>query len=220
MQQTISESELFRLQSLLIFEKKLKAEGFQRIAGVDEAGRGPLAGPVVAAACILPDGILFPNLNDSKQLTAAAREQLFAQITACPDLLFGIGIVDVETIDRINILQATFLAMQKAVAALNCTPDYLLIDGNQLPHFPYPMQGIVEGDALSLSIAAASVIAKVTRDRILEEYDLQWPQYGFKRHKGYATELHRQAILKWGPCPIHRRSFGSLKNFAINALGR
>lgn len=208
----ISGSELLRLQAMSLCEKRLKAEGFTRIAGVDEAGRGPLAGPIVAAACILPDGVLFENLNDSKQLTPEEREILFSEITTCPHLYFGIGIIDVKTIDRVNILQATFLAMKKAVEALFIQPDYILIDGNQLPSFDIPTESVVEGDSLSISIAAASVIAKVTRDRIMVELDAKWPLYGFKQHKGYATDQHIQAIQTHGPCPIHRKSFDPVRS--------
>jgi ribonuclease HII len=208
----IPESELFRLQEMSKCEKRLKSEGFSRIAGVDEAGRGPLAGPVVAAACILPAGVFFEHLNDSKLLTADQRNVLFEQITLCPHLIFGIGIIDMKTIDRINILQATFLAMRKAVEALSTQPDYILIDGNQLPMFDIPSESVVHGDSLSISIAAASIIAKVTRDRIMEEMDGKWPEYGFKQHKGYATEQHLDAIQKFGPCPTHRRSFDPVRS--------
>lgn len=208
----ISKAELFRLNEMSLYEKQLLAQGYQKIAGIDEAGRGPLAGPVVAAACILPQGLLFENLNDSKQLSEEEREVLFHSITSCTGLLYGLGIVDVETIDRINILRATHLAMQRAVASLSQKPDYLLIDGNQLPFFEIPSAGIVKGDAKSVSIAAASILAKVTRDRMMTELDVQWPNYGFKQHKGYGTEQHTQAIQKWGPCPIHRRSFEPIKS--------
>jgi ribonuclease HII len=208
----ISDSVLSRLGTLSFFENRLKAQGFLRIAGVDEAGRGPLAGPVVAAACILPQNVLFSHLNDSKQLTPELRDTLFAQIISHPGVHYGIGFIDVETIDRFNILQATFLAMRQAIASLPHPPDYLLIDGNQLPSLAVPAEAIVEGDGRSVSIAAASVLAKVTRDRLLVELDAQWPQYGFKQHKGYATAQHIQAIHKHGPCPIHRKSFDPIKS--------
>lgn len=212
MQQIFPAAELSRLRSLSIWEKRLRAKGFLRIAGVDEAGRGPLAGPVVAAACMLHEKSLFQHLNDSKQLTQEQRNKLFAQITADQRVVYGIGMSDVSTIDRVNILQATFLAMQSAVAALPVEPDYLLIDGNRLPGFLYPAEAIVEGDARSISIAAASILAKVTRDRMMVELDKQWPEYGFKRHKGYGTEEHLEAIRKFGPCPIHRKSFEPIKS--------
>lgn len=208
----ISDAELARLQAMSLAEIRLKAEGFTRIAGLDEAGRGPLAGPVVAAACILPSRALFANLNDSKQLAPEEREALFAEITSYPDLHYGIGIIDVKTIDRVNILQATFLAMRKAIESLPMPPDYILVDGNQLPHFDIPTEALVTGDALSVSIAAASIIAKVTRDRIMTELDAKWPHYGFKQHKGYATEQHLEAIQKCGPCAIHRKSFDPVKS--------
>ncbi len=208
----ISESELSRLHAMSENERRLKSQGFLHIAGVDEAGRGPLAGPVVAAACILPDGALFSHLNDSKQLTSEERETLFAKITTYPNLIYGIGIVDVRTIDRINILQATFLAMRQAVQSLLICPDYILVDGNQWPHLDIPGEPIIEGDSLTMSIAAASIIAKVTRDRLMRELDAEYPEYGFKQHKGYATEQHLAAIQKHGPCPIHRRSFDPVKS--------
>lgn len=207
----ISESELIRLHAMSQSEIRLKSEGFNKIAGIDEAGRGPLAGPVVAAACILPEGAIFKNLNDSKQCTSEEREVLFQQITTCPGVVFGIGIIDVKTIDRVNILQATFLAMQKAVHALSEFPDYLLIDGNQLPYFDIPAESLVEGDALSISIAAASIIAKVTRDRIMMGLDAKYPEYGFKNHKGYGTEEHLRAIDLYGPSKVHRMSFEPVK---------
>jgi len=193
-------------------ENRLRSEGFVRIAGVDEAGRGPLAGPVVAAACILPPDTLFANLNDSKQLTAELREALFHEITSCPGIVYGVGIIDVKTIDKVNILQATFLAMRKAVEALSPQPDYILIDGNQIPHFDIPTESLIQGDGLSISIAAASILAKVTRDRIMEELDRKYPKYGFKQHKGYATEQHLEAIQEHGPSSIHRRSFDPVRS--------
>ena len=211
MQQVVSKAELSRLQAMCLHENRLAERGFDRIAGVDEAGRGPLAGPVVAAACILSRSRYFEHLNDSKQLTPEIRERLFAEITSDPASRFGIGLADVETIDRVNILQATFLAMRQAVAALPTTPDYLLVDGNQLPFFDIQALAIVEGDARSISIAAASILAKVTRDRMMVEWDLKWPHYGFQKHKGYGTADHLAAIRKYGPCPIHRKTFEPIK---------
>ncbi len=208
--------EIARLEAMSVFEKQLRAKQFDRIAGIDEAGRGPLAGPVVAAACILPDGVLFEGLNDSKQLTAEKREALFEKITGYPGLIFGIGKASVAEIDRYNILRATFLAMRRAVAALVIKPDYILVDGNQLPDFEIPAEAIVEGDGRSVSIAAASVLAKVTRDRIMCESDTKWPEYGFKQHKGYATEQHLEAIRQRGPCPIHRKTFDPIKSLLAN----
>lgn len=210
--QKFSDSELSRLHSMSFYENQLKAKGYLRIAGIDEAGRGPLAGPVVAAACVLPENTFFAFLNDSKQLSEEKREKLFSAIANHPEVIYGIGMVDVETIDRINILQATFLAMQKAVEAMSHVPDYLLIDGNQRPSFSIPSEAVVQGDALSVSIAGASILAKVTRDRIMEGYDRDYPEYGFKQHKGYGTALHRKAIEQFGPCPIHRKSFEPIKS--------
>lgn len=194
-----------RLDALKTHERRLLSLGIQRIAGVDEAGRGPLAGPVVAAACIVPDDFYLSHLNDSKKLTEEKREELFSSLLALPH---GIGIVDAATIDHVNILEATFLAMTKAVEALDPLPDYLLIDGNRLPPISIPKEAIVDGDALSISIAAASILAKVTRDRIMLEMDALWPEYGFRQHKGYGTMEHMAALQKLGPCPVHRLSFG------------
>lgn len=201
-------AERKRLRSLLKVEIALQKKGYLRIAGVDEAGRGPLAGPVVAAACILPSRFYPEHLNDSKQLTPKQRETLFAFLV--PRVEHAIAVVEVEEIDRLNILQATFQAMKRAIAQLN--PDYLLIDGNQMPPTPFPGEALVKGDARSLSIAAASVLAKVTRDRLMMEQAQQYPQYGFEQHKGYGTAEHLKALAKHGPCPLHRRSFEPLKS--------
>jgi len=200
----ISQKERKRLEAMSLHEKRLYAQGAKLVAGVDEAGRGALAGPVVAAACYLPEGTLIPHLNDSKQVSQARREELYKTLSTFP---FGIGEVDPDTIDRINILQATFLAMQKAVAALRTTVEFLLIDGHLVPKFNIPAQGIVHGDALSVLIAAASILAKVTRDRKMVELDATFPEYGFKDHKGYGTPQHQEALKKHGPCPIHRKTF-------------
>jgi ribonuclease HII len=208
--QNLSPQELSRLHRMSFWEHHFKSAGFVRIAGIDEAGRGPLAGPVVAAACILPEGALFEHLNDSKQLSAAQRELLYSQITSFPLVEFGLGMVDAAAIDQINILQATFAAMRQAVANLSLPPDYLLIDGHQIPAFKIPSKALIKGDSLSLSIAAASILAKVTRDRIMEQYDAQWPDYGFKKHKGYGTKQHLEALKKNGPTPIHRLSFAPI----------
>jgi ribonuclease HII len=194
-------------------ERRLRKQGYLSIAGVDEAGRGPLAGPVVAAACILPPKFLLEHLNDSKQLTAEVREELFAQLRANPDVFYGIGLVSTERIDAINILRATFEAMQIAVKNLSQPPDYLLIDGNQLPTFDVPCEGMIQGDAYSVSIAAASILAKVTRDHLMLEEAKRWPQYGFEQHKGYGTPQHLEAIKRFGPCPLHRKTFEPVKSF-------
>lgn len=189
--------------ALLAFEREARAKGFSLIAGVDEAGRGPLAGPVVAAACILPENFFHPKLDDSKKLTPAIRDSLFPILTSFPH---GIGIVSHEEIDRINILQATHKAMHLALAALPFRPDYILVDGLQL-HHEVPSQKIIDGDALSHSIAAASVIAKVTRDRIMLQLDVMFPHFGFKDNKGYGTAKHLKAIEIHGLSPYHRKSF-------------
>jgi ribonuclease HII len=200
------------------FERVLWTRGVTRIAGVDEAGRGPLAGPVVAAAAILPskwsESGLPPELeglNDSKQLMAAQREKYFAFLTACPEVQFAIAQVGAGQIDAINILRATHRAMNSALAQLQPAPEHALVDGRPVKTMPVPHTAIVQGDARSYSIAAASVLAKVTRDRLMLEFDRQWPEYGFAGHKGYGTAQHLAAIAAHGPCPIHRRSFAPLK---------
>ncbi|HHZ20510.1 MAG TPA: ribonuclease HII [Firmicutes bacterium] len=195
-----------RQLKMFVFEKELVVQGYRVIAGVDEAGRGPLAGPVVAAAVVLPRDIYLPGLNDSKQMRPAARERLY-ELMLQEKVAFGIGIGTVAEIDALNILGATKLAMQRAVAGLPEQPDFLLIDALTLPELNLPQKGIVHGDALSLSIAAASVFAKVTRDRMMEELDREYPEYGFAKHKGYPTAAHYRALAKYGPSPIHRRSF-------------
>lgn len=202
------------MSSMWRWEKQLKAQGFSSIAGIDEAGRGALAGPVVAAACILPEGARFPGINDSKQLTAEQRDRFYEKIIARS--YYGIGVVNEKTIDRVNILQATFLAMQQAVSNLPISPDYLLIDGNQSPFFSIPKEVIVDGDALSASIAAASILAKVTRDRMMRSFGEKWPGYGFEKHKGYGTEEHMNAVFALGPCDLHRQSFAPFR-FKSNA---
>lgn len=189
--------------ALLAFEREARAKGYTLIAGVDEAGRGPLAGPVVAAACILPENFFHPKLDDSKKLTPAIRDSLFPILTAFPH---GIGVVSHHDIDEINILQATHKAMHMAIMALPIQPHYILVDGLQLKH-EIPSQKIIDGDALSHSIAAASVIAKVTRDRIMLRLDSLFPNYGFRDHKGYGTAKHLRAIQDHGLSPYHRRSF-------------
>jgi ribonuclease HII len=205
--------EKSRLLKMSHHEQRLYSLGYRQIAGIDEAGRGPLAGPVVAAACILPCDYLLARLNDSKQLTAEQREDLFIQIVSDSRIIYGIGIVSVERIEQINILRATFEAMQQSVASLSQKPDYLLIDGNQLPAFDCPREGIVRGDAVSISIAAASIIAKVTRDRIMIEEAAKWPQYAFEQHKGYGTPQHLEALQRFGPCPLHRKTFEPVKSY-------
>lgn len=202
-----------RIAKMSILENQLTQDGHQRIAGIDEAGRGPLAGPVYAAACILPRGVIFRGLNDSKQLSPDQRDSLFQKLMKTEGVFFGVGIATSTEIDQINILQATLLSMQRAVQALPTVPDYLLIDGNKAPRFDIPYETIVDGDCLSISIAAASVIAKVLRDRHMRELDQKWPQYGFSKHKGYGTKDHIEALKKWGPCPEHRMSFQPVRDW-------
>lgn len=200
--------ELKRLDAMKVFERKYAA--YQNIAGIDEAGRGPLAGPVVAGAVILPADCEILYLNDSKKLSASRREQLFDEINdkavAC-----GVGIVSAGRIDEINILQATYEAMREALADMGKEPGMVLVDAVTIPGIPYKQTGIIKGDACSVSIAAASIIAKVTRDRIMVDIDQMYPEYGFASHKGYGSKAHIEAIKKHGPCPLHRRSF--IKNF-------
>ena len=192
----------------LRFEKHLWSTGIALVAGIDEAGRGPLAGPVVAAAAVLPAEFSLAGLNDSKQLTEPVREQFFEALTAPGKLVcYGIGFAEPAEIDRLNILRATFLAMERAVMALPLRPDHLLIDGLPVPVFQQPQTAVVDGDAKSLSIAAASVIAKVTRDRMMRKWHSEFPQYDFDQNKGYGTRAHLESLQIHGPCPIHRRSF-------------
>ncbi|HEU4683911.1 MAG TPA: ribonuclease HII [Nitrospira sp.] len=188
------------------FEREARRCGYRRIAGLDEAGRGPLAGPVVAAAVVLPARCRLPGIDDSKQLSALEREALYATISSCA-VAIGVGWASHEEIDRLNILEATRLAMQRAIASLIPLPDCLLIDALTLPACALPARSIIKGDALSVSIAAASVIAKVTRDRMMDDYHGRFPEYNFQSHKGYSTEEHMQRLSVHGPCAIHRRTF-------------
>jgi ribonuclease HII len=189
------------------YEKKLRTAGVARIAGIDEAGRGALAGPVVAAAAILPEKFRHRKLNDSKQLSPELREKIYVDLTSNTEVFWAIGVVDHIEIDRINILRATHKAMWAAIGALVAPPDHVLIDGLPVFPFPFPQTAIVDGDCYSLSIAAASVIAKVTRDRMMRDFCAHFPEYCFEQHKGYGTELHLTKLHELGPCPIHRRSF-------------
>jgi ribonuclease HII len=191
----------------LDLENALRADGHALVAGIDEAGRGPLAGPVVAAAVILPLDFRHATLNDSKQLSPSRRAAIHTELTSDPRIAWAFSVVEAEQIDQINILRATHEAMRNAIAALRVAPNAALIDGLPLKAFPVPHRGIVKGDSLSLSIAAASVIAKVERDRIMERHDGTWPEYGFAGHKGYGTAAHLEALRRLGPCAIHRRSF-------------
>lgn len=193
------------MQTLWQTEEAL-TNGATVVCGVDEAGRGPLAGPVCAAACILPKGFAPDGLNDSKKLSEKQRKRLYAQITEHA-LAWSVCLIDEQTIDRVNILQATFLAMRGAVEGLSVRPELCLVDGNQDPKLGIRTLTVVHGDARCASVAAASILAKVTRDRLMLEYAAQYPQYGFEKHKGYGTRAHYAAIDAYGPCPIHRRTF-------------
>lgn len=199
------------------FETEARASGFLYVAGVDEAGRGPLAGPVVAGAVILPEHLEgLPGLNDSKQLTAAKREFLFAALLERGDVHCSVGMASAEEIDRINILRATHLAMSRAVQGLSRQADFCLVDGLPVKGLPVPHRAIVKGDGRSLSIAAASVLAKVMRDRMMTEADAEYPQYGFAKHKGYGTKAHMEALRRHGPCPLHRRSFAPVSQMELS----
>jgi len=197
---------------MLSIEKEAWRKGFGIVAGVDEAGRGPLAGPVVAAAVTLPRDVSLDGLTDSKRLTVKKRETFFEMIAEAAES-HAITVVDAAVIDDINILQASRLAMLRAVRQLGVAPDFVLVDGAQPIDWPGPQRAIVKGDSLSLSIAAASVLAKVTRDRIMTECAARYPEYGFDRHKGYGSAGHREAIARFGPCPIHRKTFRGVREF-------
>ncbi len=192
------------------FEKAAVNSGFSCICGVDEAGRGPLAGPVCAAAVILPEGAVIAGLDDSKKLTEKKREKLY-DIIKTTAVAYSVAYGTLEEIETVNILEATYLAMNRAIEGLNIKPDFALIDGNRVPRgIKIPCETIVKGDSKSMSVAAASVLAKVTRDRLMLEYDKKYPEYNFKKHKGYGTKEHTELIKQYGPCEIHRLSF--LKN--------
>ena len=202
----------------MAFERELLRAGIRHVAGVDEAGRGPLAGPVVAAAAIFAPEMIktglpaeLEGLNDSKQLSPAARTRYFALLTNHPGVRYAVAQVEAATIDQVNILQATHQAMNEALARLTPAPEHILVDGLLVPSLTFPQTPLVKGDARSYSIAAASVVAKVTRDALMREYDRLYPAYGFARHKGYGTAAHLAALAQHGPCPIHRRSFAPLK---------
>lgn len=210
------QGELFSAAPLdtLLFEKTAYRSGFTYVAGIDEAGRGPLAGPVMAAAVILPAGLSIIGVDDSKKLSPEKREKLF-EIIMVQALSVGVGIIGPAEIDRINILQATRRAMLAAVRQLSPQPDCLLIDGISTIDSAIPQKTIKKGDSLSLSIAAASIIAKVTRDRFMIEMDSKYPEYGFSGHKGYGSAAHLDAIRRFGPSPIHRLTFGGVKEYAV-----
>ena len=189
----------------------MRALGFETIAGVDEAGRGPLAGPLVAAACILPEGYILRKIDDSKKLTENLRFKLYQDLLYHPEISYGIGLVEPAEIDRLNIHNATLEAMKRAIEKLEVTPSFLLVDGIHLPDTDIPSATVVDGDQKAQVIAAASILAKVTRDHIMIGYDALYPGYGFKEHKGYGTKQHLDALEAKGPTPIHRMSFGRLK---------
>jgi ribonuclease HII len=206
------------LRGLWRIERELRAQGFVHIAGVDEAGRGPLAGPVVAAAAILPPRCRLPGLTDSKLLPPAHRERLCALIQHRA-VAVGIGVADARTVDRINVLRAAHLAMERAIAELDPRPDALLVDGRGLPKAPAPQRAIVRGDRLCACIAAASIVAKVVRDRLMVGLDERYPGYGFVRHKGYATPEHLSRLRALGPCPEHRLTFRPVREALQQTLG-
>ncbi len=202
--------ELKRLESISVFEKELRKNGYRLIGGIDEVGRGPLAGPVVTAAVILPEDCAIAGINDSKKLTAGKREELSAQIKE-KAVAYSFGSASPVEIDEINILQATYRAMRRAIEGLKIKPDFLLADAVTIPGIEIPQKGIVHGDAKSITIGAASIIAKVERDAMMSEYEKVFGGYGFERNKGYGSAEHISALKELGPCPIHRRSF--IKNF-------
>ena len=208
------EKERSRVQQLYQYEYEAHERGMEYIAGVDEAGRGPLAGPVVVAAVILPLGLFIPKLNDSKKLSPKVREELF-EIIQKQAVCVRHAVINEKTIDRINIYQATLNGMYDAIFALEPQPQQVLIDAVPLDRLPMPSLSIIKGDAKSASIAAASVIAKVTRDRLMDTYDAMYPEYGFAQHKGYGTAQHVEAIRKYGPCPIHRRTFEPVRSLLM-----
>lgn len=196
-------------------ELRLHATGSHPVAGIDEAGRGPLAGPVVAGAVILPPDFVGPNLDDSKRLSEASRDANYEHLVNHPSVVWAVAIVEAGHIDQLNILRATHEAMRRAVVALSTPAAHALIDGLPVRPFPIPHTALVGGDGLSLSIAAASVIAKVTRDRLMLAHAATWPEYGFERHKGYATKEHLASLRRHGPCPIHRRSFAPVAQLSL-----
>ena len=206
-----AQAEHARLLKMYAYEHEAWARGYEIVAGVDEAGRGPLAGPVSVAAVILPHDLCLPKLNDSKKLSAKVREELFDEIQE-KAIAVGTALIDAQTIDRVNIYQATINGMYEAIFSLQPEPQEVLIDAVPLENLPMASQSIIKGDAKSASIAAASIIAKVTRDRLMDEYDKIYPEYGFAQHKGYGTAQHIEALKKYGPCLIHRRSFEPVRS--------
>ena len=195
---------------MFLYEQEKWDDGVSFIAGIDEAGRGPLAGPVVAAAVVIPKYIKFPPVNDSKKLTDKQRRKLRTEIMSVDKILFSIVEISVGEIEKTNILRATHSAMKQTVQKLEYV-DFALIDGLPVPHFPIPSKAIVKGDSKSASIAAASILAKVYRDELMEKYAVRYPQYGFEKNKGYGTAAHMEALKKYGPCPIHRKTFAPVR---------
>lgn len=200
-------SEEQRIKDMLIYEQELNNLGYLNVAGVDEAGRGPLCGPVVAAAVILPHNLYIEGINDSKKLSEKKREKIYDEIINNKEIIYGIGMSDVDVIEDVNILNATKLAMKQAVYNLSKKPDYVIIDGNQKIDIDIQCQTLISGDSKSASIAAASIIAKVTRDKMMLKISEKYPEYNFSKNKGYGTKEHTEAIKKYGICPIHRPSF-------------
>jgi ribonuclease HII len=199
-------------RDLYQIENAVREKGYLNIVGLDEAGRGPLAGPVVAAGVSLPQGMKITNLNDSKKVSAVNREKLYNILLNIPKIKIGLAIVSPEDIDRINILKATHLAMKQAIENMGIIPDIILVDGRPVPGLPVKSLNIIKGDAKCACIAAASIIAKVSRDRMMVEFDSQFPGYGFKNHKGYGTKEHLESLNRLGPCSIHRKSFSPVAN--------
>lgn len=208
--------KLVQSNPLTAFEERARSKGYQWIAGVDEAGRGPLAGPVVAAACILPKDCDLSGVDDSKKLTEQQRAFFYNKITSHPGVFTATAVVACGTIDVINILQASLHAMALAIQKLAKRPDYVIVDGPHAPKIPIPVETVIDADALSLSVAAASIVAKYTRDQIMKEYHQVWPVYGFDDHKGYGTEKHRKAMDEFGLSPIHRRSFAPVRKVFLS----
>jgi ribonuclease HII len=200
-------------------EEAWRNRGYRLVAGVDEAGRGPLAGPVSVAAVILPSGFHHEELNDSKKLSEARRETIYEELVANREVVWSVCLIDVGEIDELNILQATRAGMRRVALGLFQQPDAVLIDGLPVPDYPFPQEALVKGDSRSFSIAAASIIAKVTRDRYMREAALQHPEYGFDQHKGYGTRAHLAALARHGPCPLHRRSFAPVAQLSL-AFGK
>ena len=212
------QQERQRVAELYNYERQFWAKGCDLVAGVDEAGRGPLAGPVSVAAVILPHDLYLPKINDSKKLSAKVRDELYDEIMD-KALAIKTALVDAKTIDRVNIYQATINGMYESIFGLAQEPQAVLIDAVKLDNLPMVSESIIKGDAKSASIAAASIIAKVNRDRLMDEYDKQYPEYGFAQHKGYGTAQHIEALKKYGPCPIHRLSFEPIRSMVDRQTG-